>query len=105
MICRGQYAYNVVAHGNKQVKEHGSSLLHFEFHGPTLLEVAPRTDDQGEILGSELGIRIWGVLICPASGSQNGRDLHPVAQTLLAEGQALELFKAVALCRAAERNQ
>lgn len=44
--------YHMVTHGNEQIKEQFSSLLHFHLHSTASLERITAADDQGEIVGA-----------------------------------------------------
>ena len=65
----------MVAHGNKEVKEQFAALLHLGLHGATPLEGTTAADDQGEVVGTKLGVRVRSVRVGPASRREDSGDL------------------------------
>lgn len=59
--------YNVIAHGDEEVKEELATLFHLHLHGATPLEGVLAADDQGQVVGTELGVRVGSVGVCIAS--------------------------------------
>lgn len=55
--------YHMITHGNEKVEEQGATLLHLDLHRAALLEVVAATDDEGEILGSKLRVRVRCVIV------------------------------------------
>lgn len=52
----------MVAEGDKQVKEELSAAVeHLELHGAAALERAPAADDEGEIVGAQLGVGVRSI--------------------------------------------
>ena len=92
----------MVTHSNKQIKEHLPTMLHLRLHRATSLEGAAAANDESQVVGSELGVTVWGMSVGPASRRKDCGDLHARAKTLLAEGEAFEVVETVMLCRTAE---
>lgn len=91
---------DMVTHGHKQVKEQFPPLLHFHLHGSATLEGLPATDDECEVVSAQPRITVRCVLVGIARAAQDGADLDPALQALLAQGELLELFEAVAISSA-----
>lgn len=88
----------VVAHGYKQVEEElAAARLHLGLHGPAPLKGLATADDQGEVVSAQAAVRVWGVGVGVLGGPQDGGDVDAGLEPLLAQGQALELFEAVAV--------
>jgi hypothetical protein len=86
----------MVTHGNKQIKEQSSTLLHLHLHGPTPLEGVFAADDQSEIVGTQLGIRIGCLGVSVAGRREYGADLDAGLEALLAKGEPAQLRQLVA---------
>jgi len=55
----------VIAQGDKQVeKQLRPAVEHLQLHGAAALERAAAADDEGEIMGTQLGISVGGVCVC-----------------------------------------
>ena len=66
----------MVAQGNKQVEEKlGVAVEHLELHGAAALEGAAAADDEGEVVGPELGVGVGSVGVGVASRGQDGAGL------------------------------
>lgn len=87
----------MVTHGHEQVKEQFPPKFHFHLHGSATLEGLPATDDEREVVSAQPRITVWCVLVGIARAAQDGADLDPALQALLAQGELLELFEAVAI--------
>ena len=53
----------MVTHGDEEVEEQGAALLHLQLHGAAFLEVLTAANDEGEVLGSKLRVRVWGLIV------------------------------------------
>ena len=79
------------SHGDEQVEEERSAAgLHLHLHGAAALEGAAAADDEGEVVGAELGVGRRGVVVGVAGRGQDGAALHARLQALFLQGQALE---------------
>ena len=88
----------VVAHGDEQVEEQlAAAGFHLSLHGAAALECLAAADDQGEVMGAQAAVRVWGVGVGVLGGAQDGCDVDAGLQPLLAKGEALELIEAVAV--------
>lgn len=68
---------NMVAQGNKQVEEELSiAVEHLELHSAATLESAAAADDEGEVMGPELGVGVGSVGVGVASRGQDGAGLN-----------------------------
>lgn len=77
----------VIAQGDKQIKEELSAAVeHLKLHRATSLEGAAAADDEGEVVGAQLGVGVGGVRISIASGSEDGAGLDSRFCLLLAGG-------------------
>ena len=66
----------MVAEGDEEVKEElAASVVHLELHGAASLEGAAAADDEGEVVGAQLGVGIGGVGIGVAGGGENSAAL------------------------------
>lgn len=93
---------HVVHHGNEQVEEELTAVFHLVLHSAAALEGVARTDDEREVMGTELGVVVRCVRIGIASRSQDGRALDTRLQTLLAKGQLLQLVQPILLSLAVD---
>jgi len=91
----------MVTHSDEEIEEHLSAALHLNLHRAAPLESTTAADDEGQIMSSKLGVGVRCMAVSPASRGENGGHGYAGLQTLLAEGETLELFKAVAVGGAA----
>lgn len=77
---------HVVAHCNEEVEKEFAPLLHFHLHRAAPLEGGPAADDQGQIMGAELGVRVRCIGVCISRAGEDGAALDAGLQALLAEG-------------------
>ena len=87
---------DVVAQGDEQVEEElAAAVVHLELHRATALEGGAATDDEGEVVGPQLGVGVGRVGVGVARRRQNGAALDAGLQPLLAQGDALQLLEPV----------
>lgn len=91
----------MVTHSDEEVEEQLASLLHLLRHCAAPLKGVAATDDQSKEVSPKLRVAIRSVGVCPAGRSQDSRDCNIRLQTLLPEGEALEVIKTIAFCRTA----
>lgn len=66
----------MIAQRNEQVKEKLTApSLHLQLHGAAALEGAAAADDEGEVVGAELGVGVGGVGVGVAGGGEDGAAL------------------------------
>lgn len=66
----------MVAEGDEQIKEElGAAVIHLELHSTASLEGAAASDDQGEVVGPQLGVRVGCVGIGISGRRQDGAAL------------------------------
>ena len=87
----------MIYHGNEQVEEQLTAILHFVLHGAAALECVAGTNDECKVVRTKLGVIVGCVGIGVASRGQDGRALNTRLQTLFAESQLLELLEPVLL--------
>ena len=46
--------YNVIAHSDKQIEEQSSTFFHLHLHGATPLESVLASDDESQVVSSQL---------------------------------------------------
>lgn len=91
----------VVAHGHEQVEEElAAAALHLGLHGAAALERLAAADDEGEVVSAEPRVRVGRVVVGVLRRPQDGRDVDPALQALLAQRQALELLESELVGRA-----
>jgi hypothetical protein len=90
-----EWTYHMIHHGDKKIEEQLSSILHLVLHRTASLECVTRTNDQCEIVRSQLGIIVGRVGVGVAGGCQNGAALDAGLETLFAKCEALEFGKGV----------
>ena len=67
----------MVAQRHEEVKEQLSSAVeHFQLHGAAALEGAAGTDDERQVMGSQLGVAVRCVGVRIARGSEYGAALN-----------------------------
>jgi hypothetical protein len=81
----------VVAHGDEEVEEHLAAVLHFHLHGATALESRPAADDQGEVVGTQLGVGVGSEGVGVAGAGEDGAALDGGLETLFPKGETFEL--------------
>lgn len=63
---------DVVAERDEEVEEQRCAAVpHLELHGAAALEGTAAADDEGEVVGAELGVRVGGVGVGIASGGED----------------------------------
>ena len=72
LMMRQDVTYHMIAHSDKQVEEQSAALFHLGLHRATLLEVVATADDEGQILGSKFRVSVRSVVVCIASGREDG---------------------------------
>lgn len=66
----------MVAEGDEEVEEElAASVVHLELHGAASLEGAAAADDEGEVVGAQLGVGVGGVGVGVAGGCENSAAL------------------------------
>lgn len=86
----------MVAHGDKQVEEElASALLHGGLHGSAALKCTAAADDEGKVVGAQARVRVGRVGVRVRRRAQDGADINAGLETLLPEGEELELVEAV----------
>lgn len=91
--------HNIIAHGNKEIKEQLPALLHLHLHSTAPFEGRPAADDEGEVVRTQLRVSVWSVSVRVTRAGEDGAALNAGLQALLAESEALEPGEAVAFCR------
>lgn len=67
----------MVAESNKKIKEQlGVAVEHLQLHGAAPLKCASATNDEGEVMGAQLGVRVGSVGVGVASRSEDGAALN-----------------------------
>jgi hypothetical protein len=111
----------VVAEGDKQVKEELSAAVeHLELHGAAALERAPAADDEGEIVGAQLGVGVGSIGVGVTGRGEDGAGLDtglcfdeleevmtkmtesPLTKPLLAQSDALQVLESILLSSAVD---
>jgi hypothetical protein len=100
----GGKTYHMITHSDKQIKEQFPALLHLQLHGATPLERVPAPDDQSEVVGSQLGIRVGCLGVCVAGRCEDRAHLDAGLEALFAEGESGEFWEVVADGCAAEHS-
>lgn len=73
---RGNVIY-MVAEGDEEVEEElAAAVVHLELHGAAALEGAAAADDEGKVVGTQLGVRVGGVGVGVAGGCEDGAALN-----------------------------
>jgi len=91
---------NVVAHSHEQIKEQFATILHFHLHRAAALERPPAADNESKVMSAEARVTVWCILVRVPSATEDGANLDSALQALLAQGEPLELLKAVPFRRA-----
>lgn len=85
----------MITHRHKQVKEKSTSALHLHLHRSAALERSAAANDKSQIVCSQLAVRVRRIGVGVACGCQNGATLDARLEPLLAEGEPLQLVKAI----------
>lgn len=96
-FCGQTKVIHVIHHGNEQVEKQLTAVFHLVLHRAATLERVASTDDECEVVRTELGVVVRCVGVGVTSRSQDGRALDARLQTLLAESQLLQLLEPVLL--------
>lgn len=66
----------MVAEGDKEVEEElAAAVVHFQLHGAASLKGAAAADDEGQVVGAQLGVGVRGVGVGVAGGGEDGAAL------------------------------
>lgn len=105
----------MIAEGDEEVEEElAAAVVHLELHGAAALEGAAAADDEGEVVGAQLGVRVGRIGIGVAGRCQDGAALDTrffsvsvrwrvrrgectLTKTLLSQGDLLQFLKAILL--------
>ena len=98
----GAEVVHVVDHGDEEVEEELAAGFHLVLHRAAALEGVARADDEGEVVRPELGVAVGRVGVRIACRGQDGRALDAGLETLLAEGELLQLLEPVPLSLAVD---
>ena len=60
----------------KVKKELCPAVEHFKLHRAAPLECGSAADDEGEVVRSQFGVSIGGMVVCVSGRSENGRTLN-----------------------------
>lgn len=90
--------HDIIAHGNKEIKEQLSALFHLHLHGAAPFEGRPTADDQGEVVRPQLRVGVRGVSVRVTGAGEDGAALDTGLQALFTESQAFERGEVVAFC-------
>ncbi len=92
----------MVYHGNEQVEEELSTVLHLALHCAASLESVSGSNDEREIVRTKLRVIIGSIGVCVTRRRQNGRALNSRLKTLLLQCEFLQLVKSVLLSLAVD---
>lgn len=85
----------MVAHGDKEIEEQLPASFHFHLHGAAALEGGPAADDQGKVVGAQLGVGVRRVGVGVASAGEDGAALDGGLEALFSECEAFEFVQSV----------
>lgn len=74
---------HMIDHGDEEIEEELATILHLILHGATALERVARTDNEREVMRTQLGIVIRRIRIRVPCRREDGRALDPRLQPLL----------------------
>lgn len=103
-LDRHAQVVHVVDHGNEQVEEQLTAILHLVLHRAAALEGVARTDDEREVVSTELGVVVGCVGVGVTGRSEDCRALNARLQPLFAKSQLLELLEPVLLSLAVDHG-
>jgi len=93
------WAHQMVHHGDEQIEEQGRAAgFHLHLHRAAALEGVAAADDEGEVVGAQLGVAGGSVGVGETGGGEDGAALDAGLQTLLFEREALEFGKMESMC-------
>lgn len=82
----------MIDHGDEQVEEQRRAThLHLMLQGAAALESVPAADDESEVMRTQLRVAGRGIGVGVAGGGEDGAALDAGLQTLLLEGETLEV--------------
>lgn len=93
---------HVVAHRHEEIEPQPAALLHLDLHGTAALERAAGSDDQRQIVGSHLRIRLRRMSISEPCRCQDRADLDAGPQALFPQRQSLEVRQLEAVGQAVD---
>lgn len=96
-LCGQTKVIHVIYHGNEQVEEQLTTVLHLVLHRAAALEGVARTDDERKVVRTKLGVVVGCVGVGVTGRGQDGRALDARLQSLLAKSQLLQLLQTVFL--------
>lgn len=72
-----RHVVDVVAESDEQVEEKLTAAIeHLHLHGAAALEGGAAADDEGEVVGTQLGVGVGRVCVGVAGGRENGAALY-----------------------------
>jgi hypothetical protein len=90
--------YKMINHRHKQIKKQRRPAgLHLQLHRAAALESIPAADDQRQVVRAQLGVGGGRVGVGVAGGGEDGAALDVGGETLLFEGETLEVGELVAV--------
>lgn len=101
-LCGGDVV-DVVAQGDKQVeKELRPAVVHLQLHRAAALEGAAAADDESQVVGAQLGVRVGGVGVGVAGRCEDGAALDARLKALLPQSDTLQLLQPVLMSGAVD---
>ncbi len=94
---RARHVVEVITHGDKQIKEQFPAGLHLHLHRAASLEGGATADDEGQVMGAQLGVGIGRVGVSVPRTGQDRAALNARLQPLFSQRQSLEFFESVFL--------
>lgn len=85
----------MVDHGNEQVEEEFAPVLHLVLHRAAALEGVPSSDDEREVVCTELRVVVRSIGVCVTGRRQDGRALDARLETLLLQSKLLQFLQSV----------
>lgn len=88
--------HKMINHRHEQIEEQRRlASLHLHLHRAAALERGAAADNESEIVGTQLAVGCGRVGVGEAGRGEDGATLHAGLETLLFEGEALEVGEGV----------
>ena len=85
----------MIDHGDEQVEEEFAAILHLVLHCATALEGVSGSDDEREVVCTELRVVVRSVGVCVTGRRQDSRALNARLKALLLQSKLLQFLQSI----------
>ena len=85
----------MIRHCHEKIEKQPSPTLHLHLHCPTALKGVPTPDNQRKVVGTQLRLGVWRVLIGISRTGEDGTARDAGLEALFPEGELLQGFDTI----------